>query len=242
MLSCVPFSLFAWENYIRGCGCSLSLRGNVSIGHYILLREICIRLVCSPWLRRIVTTGLSLLWREMCIRVSLLLIMVTRFFLWLRVATGANGSKRARLPPFCEEVWVESAACLAALSVRLRVCLDRQTNTALTCHNGDESKYLVVVNRGSYRTWNCELTRPESRFITNATSWFCKGDLPKYTPTLDLVFHLWWIFWEEWRASLRKQVGQPKGCQCFGFSWTWIHMKSWRGDNPWGCAKNGVSL
>ena len=85
---------------------------------------------------------------------------------------------------------MESAARLADLSARLRVGSALQKNHALTFHNDDELKSLVVLNRGSYLKWNCGLNRPESRLRTNVMSWLCKVYCPKYTPILDLVFHL----------------------------------------------------
>ena len=88
---------------------------------------------------------------------------------------------------------MESSVRLDSLSVGLRVCPARLTNPALACHNDEESKSLVVFNIASKCTWNCGLNRPESRLITNAMSWLCKGDHPKYTPTLDLFFLLLWI-------------------------------------------------
>ena len=44
---------------------------------------------------------------------------------------------------------MEIDARLTALAAQLRVCPARRTNTDLTCHNDNESKLLVVVNRGS---------------------------------------------------------------------------------------------
>ena len=126
----------------------------------------------------------------MCIRVSLLLRLATIVSLWLRLA---NRGQWIQLNIFACLLWRGVGGKCFTFGCPISAtggvsCLLK--NPALTCHNDDESKSLLVVNRGSYHTRNCGMTRLELWLRTKAASWLCKGDCPKYTSNLDLVFHL----------------------------------------------------
>ena len=112
MINCFPLYLLVSNNYNKVWGFSLLLRGNFIIGCSLLLREMCIRLGCSPWLIGIAIHGCYLSWIKICIMVSLLLRVATRVSLWLIVANRGRWIQASTFASLLWRVMVEKCCTL----------------------------------------------------------------------------------------------------------------------------------
>ena len=122
---------------------------------------------------------------------------------------------------------------------RQHVCVP-QTNPASDCQRERSVWSGTVVNSGSKQICNCGLNKPICGFKISATFLWWTGDVPKYMPSSDRCFHLWWMQASERSWGVNTYTGQPKGCQCFGLLSTSVDVNSCVGVFPSARPSRGV--
>jgi len=145
-----------------------------------------------------------------CCSVAILCWCLDCWRRWFLIAVQASGGFYLFFWPG-DSCWDPSSPSNLFLPVdSVGVLFGRMENPALTCQFESKSSSFAVWKLWSHFTWNWGLTKAVLRSRTSATFLLCRGDRPRYIPTLHCCFHLW-------KGSLdckvlsRTYTGHPNG-------------------------------